>query len=299
MVLVLALFAGHLVFGDDYEKDIEKLKSQFPEAAGVIPEGLPFDKVLGTLKKKCEQEAGSDAAFEEAKQAGETVQKCLTGLMDWNTLLEEVEKAKPTGDLEIVFNKYCRRRYTAMDCVRNFTESISPCLSEPEIEHKKMFEKMMEQLFGFVCYKDGDQIALFIAEKGPECFGSKKDEMFQCVNETYGEPIAKMLGMKDNFDPKNVEIPDTLPVFTIEKEECEKLEMVEACITKVLEACEETTPANLFQSAAKFVRNESPCKNVTRRIAQPRTGGGAEDIKALPLLIGAAIVAAAAATKWW
>lgn len=175
--------------------------------------------------------------------------------------------------------------------------STTPCLSEAENEHKKMFEKMLEQLFGFVCHKDGDQIALFIAEKGPECFGQKKDEMMRCVNETYGEPIAKLMGMKDTFDADKFEMPKELPVFTIEKEECEKFEEVEECIVKVLEQCEETTPANLFQSAAKFVRNESPCKNVTRKYSQLRTGGGAEGIKTLPWLIGGAIVAAVIAKK--
>lgn len=103
------LLPGHLVFGDDYAADIEKLKSQFP--AGTIPDisnltsALPFDKVMDTLKKKCNEAAGSDAAYEEAQQAATKAQECLSGLMDWNTLLEEVEAAKPTGDLEIVFNK--------------------------------------------------------------------------------------------------------------------------------------------------------------------------------------------------
>lgn len=91
------------MFCDDYEKDIEKLKSQFPN----LPENvsLPIDKVLDTLKKKCEKESGSDAAYEEAHQAAGKVQECLTPLMDWETLLAEVEEAKPRGDLEVVFNK--------------------------------------------------------------------------------------------------------------------------------------------------------------------------------------------------
>lgn len=70
-----------------------------------LTSALPIDKVLDTLKKKCSQEAGSDAAFEEAQQAATKLQECLTPLMDWNQLMEEVEVAKPTGDLETVFNK--------------------------------------------------------------------------------------------------------------------------------------------------------------------------------------------------
>lgn len=98
------------MFGqDDYAAEVEKLKNQFP--AGTIPDlsnissALPFEKVTEKLKEKCQKEAGSDAAYEEAQQAAGKVQECLSGLLDWNTLIDEVEKAKPTGDLEIVFNK--------------------------------------------------------------------------------------------------------------------------------------------------------------------------------------------------
>lgn len=191
--------------------------------------------------------------------------------------------------------RYCRRRNTALECVKNFTAAATPCLSAAENDQKHMFEKMLEKLLGFVCHKDGDQIALFIAEKGPECFGSKKDEMWRCVNETYGEKISVLMGMKDNLDPEKLEelAKNELPTFTIERSDCEKLEQVEACISDVLEQCDETTPANLFQSAAKFVRNESPCQNVTRKFgAKKGNGGGAAAVQAVPFLIGAAFMAA-------
>lgn len=183
-----------------------------------------------------------------------------------------------------------------MDCIRNFTKSASPCLSEAELEHKVMFENMLDKLFSFVCHKDGDQIALFIAEKGPECFTAKKDAMWRCVNETYGEQLALLAGMQENLDEEKLKdlAKKEIPQFTIEKSDCEKLEEVEACISDVLEQCDETTPANLFQSAAKFVRNESPCKNFTSRYSQRKGrdgNGGAGALMALPWLVGAAVVA--------
>lgn len=168
-----------------------------------------------------------------------------------------------------------------------------------------MFEKMLEQLLGFVCHKDGDQIALFIAEKGPECFAAKKDEMWRCVNETYGEQLASLAGAAgvtgttlEEFDPEKVKLPEKLPEFTVEKEQCEQLEEVEMCITKVLEQCEETTPANLFESAAKFVRNESPCRNVTTKYAAAKQRKGAAaglrgtKVGLLLAALGVALVAA-------
>lgn len=35
------------------------------------------------------------------------------------------------------------------------------------------------------------------------------------------------------------------------------------CIVNELEACEESTPANLVESMFKFIRNETPCSNMT------------------------------------
>lgn len=99
---------GHLVFGDEYSDSIDSLKSQLPP--GTIPDSLsnvslPVDKALDAVKNKCNKESGSDAAFEGATQAMTKAYECLSQLLNWNTLMEEVEAAKPTGDLEIVFNK--------------------------------------------------------------------------------------------------------------------------------------------------------------------------------------------------
>lgn len=35
------------------------------------------------------------------------------------------------------------------------------------------------------------------------------------------------------------------------------------CLVNELEFCEESTPANLVESMFKFIRNETPCVNVT------------------------------------
>ena len=89
--------------------------------------------------------------------------ECITNLVNVTALQEEIEKARPTGDLDTVFNKYCKKRNIAMDCVTNFTKSIEPCLEEEEKKHKTVFTNIIENLLNFVCFKDGDQIAC-------ECF---------------------------------------------------------------------------------------------------------------------------------
>lgn len=132
-----------------------------------------------------------------------------------------------------------------------------------------VFTDIVSNLLNFVCHKDGDQIALFIAEKGPECFTDKKDEMIVCLNSTFGSYLP------DDLDTTNLEnnaLPE-MPSLTIGPEQCEKMDELQKCIVAVLEKCEETTPANLVESAFKFIRQETPCKNMTSKFdAQKRNG---------------------------
>lgn len=41
------------------------------------------------------------------------------------------------------------------------------------------------------------------------------------------------------------------------------MDKLQICVVEVLEKCEESTPANLVESMFKFVRNETPCVNLT------------------------------------
>lgn len=43
---------------------------------------------------------------------------------------------------------------------------------------------------------------------------------------------------------------------------------LQRCVVKVLEGCEESTPANLVDAMFKFVRNKTPCANMTTTTGQ-------------------------------
>lgn len=42
-----------------------------------------------------------------------------------------------------------------------------------------------------------------------------------------------------------------------------EMDLLQICIVKSLEKCQESTPANLVESMFKFVRKETPCVNMT------------------------------------
>lgn len=115
-------------------------------------------------------------------------------------------------------------------------------------------------LLNFVCHKDGDQIALFIAEEGPECFADQKDALIDCVNGT-------MSGyLRDDSAPAASE---GLPKLVMGKKQCDEMSSLQECMVQALEGCKESTPANLVESLFKFVRRETPCANITGE-ATPR-----------------------------
>lgn len=110
--------------------------------------------------------------------------------------------------------RYCRKREIAIECMTNFTTLLEPCLEPKEIEGKRTFVKIFKNLLNFVCYKDGDQIALFIAEKGPECFDERKDDLIHCMNRTFYEYLPS----EKEIDSKA--IPNELPELVMGQTQC-------------------------------------------------------------------------------
>lgn len=176
--------------------------------------------------------------------------ECIQEIIDFSKINDEIEAAKPFGNLDTVFNKYCARRDEGIKCVEDFTNSIEPCLSDEEKDQKVVMVNMTKSLLEFVCHENGNQIALFIAEEGPECFSSKKEALEVCFNKTMSKYTG---GEMPSFE--------NLPTFVIKEEHCEDMHKLENCIVNELEHCKETTPANLVEALFRFVRKETPCKN--------------------------------------
>lgn len=55
------------------------------------------------------------------QQASTHLMECVQKLVNFTALPDEIEKAKPNGNLDTVFNKYCNKRTEAIECVDAFT----------------------------------------------------------------------------------------------------------------------------------------------------------------------------------
>ncbi|XP_069675597.1 27 kDa hemolymph protein-like [Periplaneta americana] len=207
------------------------------------------------FEEKCKK-MGHPEAYQAAQAAKDEVQECVKSLVNVTVLQAEVEAAKPTGDLDVVFRKYCRQSPQLQYCITNFTASIEPCLDEKEKENKNLIQNITDSIVKFICYKEGDRIALFIAEGGPECLTANQEAIQSCVNRT----IMKNL-------PKDTLSIDNMPSLVLGEEQCRDIDVLQKCVVKSLEGCSEPTPANIVDSMFNFVRKMTPCAKISSKAA--------------------------------
>ncbi|XP_016986498.1 27 kDa glycoprotein [Drosophila rhopaloa] len=221
------------------------------------PEYRNTNKSLDELKRmyreKCKKVNGADNAtlFAEIERAAAKMSNCINGVANLTGLQEEMDQAKPHGDLDTVFHKYCLKAPEAEACVKEFNEKAQQCLTAEEKHHQETATRIGAGLLGFACTRGGDQIALFVAEKGPECLDANKEAINNCFNQSFNQYI-----------PKDGQLPSLMssPELLLSPNRCVDLQRFEACVLHHLQQCSEITPANIVESIFRFVKNETDCK---------------------------------------
>lgn len=232
------------------------------------------DDLKRVFREKCKKAVGVDNStlYQEVEKEALKFAKCVSNLANLTALQEEIEVARPLGELDTVFHKYCEKAPIGEKCFKDFNSAVQPCLSKDERNQNAIMMRLFSGLLGFMCARGGDQIALFVAEEGPECFEANKEAIAHCANKSFSE-----------FVPKDGKVPDVfnLPDFVIEPEHCIDLMKFETCTIHHLEQCQEITPANVAESVFKFIKNETQCKtwlenkaNAKSVLKDPRSNSG-------------------------
>lgn len=229
------------------ETEIEKYKTQY----------------LEKFKAKCE-ENGHPELYESAQTAATNLMSCFNELVNMEVLQQEIEDAKPTGQVDEVFKKYCAKTPDFKGCFRNMTETVKPCFSNPEQKNFKTLYNVTEQLADFICFKDGDRIALFIAEGGKECFQDKTDLIQNCFNSTFDSETTDSL--KNITDSGNLQLE-------FKEKQCDQMTSLQKCIVNVLEKCPKPTSANIVDSLFNFIRKATPCKQFIKATDKTKARG--------------------------
>ncbi|CAH1998336.1 unnamed protein product [Acanthoscelides obtectus] len=218
-----------------------------------LPLEIPQIPKLGdfeAVKERCEKKAGA-GTYEKLEKAIEETKTCIKELVNVEKVKEEVEEAKKTGSMDEVFGRYCKKRPELRECFMKTYNAAEPCLEEIERQAVNTTEHILNQIGDFVCFKDGDRIAMFVAEGGVECLKSRTDAIKNCVNDTV------------KFNPSS--LGNSIPNLSMDQKKCDDMKKIQECIVKDLETgCDDSTPANVVDALFRFVKKIA-CKDIKKR----------------------------------
>ncbi|KAJ8975856.1 hypothetical protein NQ317_015893 [Molorchus minor] len=194
-----------------------------------LPTDLPDLDDFEAIKERCDRKGGA-GTFDKVKTAQEKTVTCIGDIINVDTVKSELEEAKKTGSMDEVFGKYCKKRPQIRECIKKTYDAIQPCLEESEKKALNFTADMVTKIGEFACFRDGDRLAMFIAEGGLECLSSRVDGIKNCINETL------------KFNPATFS-PNSIPDLTVDKKKCDDLSTIQQCVVKDLEDnCKRTTP---------------------------------------------------------
>ncbi|XP_031350142.1 uncharacterized protein LOC116175908 [Photinus pyralis] len=251
---LLVCIGGVLCDQPNLATDLESIQNKINEIPGLehLDKDVPSqEEILNVTKWKCEQNGGP-LAFENLMAAKDEIQKCIEDNFDFSKIESELSEKRKTGSMDDVFVKYCGKKSVVDACMQNFTEAVSPCLENVEKSSLKLLLNITDNLIDFGCHKDGDRIAMFLAEGGLECLRNKTDGIEDCFNKTIRHRIPQSFALT------------ALPLFAMNDDGCDDFSNLHKCVTGVLETCTDHTPANLVDAAFKYTLRSTPCKDRKR-----------------------------------
>ncbi|KAJ8952135.1 hypothetical protein NQ318_018471 [Aromia moschata] len=235
---------------DEFEEKLNKTK--LPSA----------EDVQEVLKEKCKKN-GAEDAIENLQEQQVYTKECVESYLNYDEIQNELNEAKKTGSMDEVFGKYCKKWPSIYACFDNVTTSAKRCMDNRELKAFNKSMEILDELQSFMCFKDGDRLAMFVAEGGVECIKEQKDGVLECLNSTLGSRIP---------DPDDLSV-GSLPTFLFTEKDCEDFDVVRECVNKQLEKCKDSTPANIVDAFFKFLKKHMPCQSSPARIAENLTGG--------------------------
>lgn len=111
------------------------------------------------LKAKCEKNGAGPDAYDKIFLAKDNLTACLQELVNVTVLQEEMRLAGPTGDVDLVFKKYCDKKPLFEKCINSFINTLEPCLEQQEKDNLKTVNNVTNSLFDFICFKEGERLA--------------------------------------------------------------------------------------------------------------------------------------------
>lgn len=212
------------------------------------------DKLLKRGFKNWEERClltGGEQVLDDYLFEQENLIYCMLKQFDLEELQTEMSAKKKTGDLDLVFKKYCRDHVpAARECLVDFLSVSALCLPEEDRPGLNITLAMVDSAIEFTCHNDGDRIALFISEEGVECVTAHQQDMLTCVRKSVPEAFSPMHRRRSH---------NSMHFYVFQKENCRKGDAIIECVEKSLLKCSDPTPSNLLHGLLQSMREVTPC----------------------------------------
>ncbi|KAK4875014.1 hypothetical protein RN001_011436 [Aquatica leii] len=228
--------------------EFNDIQNKLNEIPGLGNNAPTIEEIIEAAQKKCEENGGKEA-FDRLMVAKDEIQECFQSNFNLTHIEGELNEKRKNGSMDEVFAKYCKKRPIIEACLKNLTNAVEPCLEESEKSSVKLLVSITENFIDFGCYKDGDRLAMFLAEGGLECVKNKSAELESCANKTLSHRI-----------PANFALT-SVPLLVFNNDGCQDYFNLQSCVVSTLEGCSDHTSANLVDAMFKFIRRSTPCKD--------------------------------------
>ncbi|CAH0555393.1 unnamed protein product [Brassicogethes aeneus] len=207
---------------------------------------IPEIDDIAVVKERCDTKGGP-GTYDNVKKSIEEMKTCIKGIINIESIKTEVEESKKTGSMDEVFGKYCKKRPEVKACLQKGIDAVKPCLEDTEKEAMNKTLNVIRELGEFICFRDGDRIAMFVAEGGFECIQEHTEGVKNCVNATLKIDPTKFTSLS----------PNSIPTISIDKSRCDDLSKVQTCVVEELEKCKDSTPANIVDALFRFIKKSA------------------------------------------
>ena len=202
--------------------------------------------IENAVVKTCEENGGKNA-FADLKNSVLDLVKYGESNFNLEQIQNEIEESSKAGALDEVFKKYCDLRSKSLGYIHKIGDSVAACLTEDERPVFKLVVNITSSLLNFVCDKDGERIALFIAEGGFECFKSEMEELQKC-SDVISDKIPTDL--------------HKIPKLEVTKKECNEYKTFQGCVVEKLGKCKNSTPSDIIDALLTYIYKLSTCPTI-------------------------------------
>lgn len=158
---------------------------------------------------------------------------------------KEIEAALSTFNFDPIIDKVCKAKDEIFTCLKPVSYSMAVCLPYELRALNKIGDGIVKGLADFAC----TSLNITTILSTIECAAPKESGLKACVENNYGELIAKK--------------PETVDDIKLlyHQLNCTTFDNFSNCIVDELKTCDSNIPANLIKSLFEHIRNETPCAN--------------------------------------